>query len=365
MTVSNLAIVWAPNLLWATSLSPSDAHRTLILNQYTELTIIFISEADYLFNWSTDLEETSISKRPYHDNYFPSIITLKPIPRTSSLNSSSNLSFSYSDSMILLPTFTTTTTTNITLSNHRQYSIPCLTDTLSTTITTEQTPQLTPRSDDGCTSYSGSLSCTLAAGLPISSESISETNINYETGDELESNNKRDRTSFSSNSLGDTESNIGDELKESSNYNNGNLQLSNSTAKSETPRPIKRYCSTRRKAHKHTHSEVNSSSTRAIKASDYSPPLLNIGDNNNNNNNDTIPHKVIKKTSPKKENGRTEENSNTSSFKKNHLSDKKRLPSSPITKRTLKKRPGRMISSSKRTAGSLSTLPATSKRGVK
>jgi len=224
------------------------------------------------------------------------------------------------------------------------YSIPCLMGTLST----EATPQLSPRSeeddqeddDDLSTSScrSGSLSATIVAARGVTSESTSTT-VTYgsSTVNSLEST-QREGTS-SSMSLGETVD-IGEEAKE---VCKNDQPLIFSTVKCETPRPNLRYCSARRKVHVLSHSDVDSNSLKSY----CSPPLVSR-------------HRTLPKSSPnKRENLSTEDNNNNSSFKKN-LQDKKRLPASPITKRTLKKRPGRLLTSTRRTpavGGNLSTLP--------
>jgi hypothetical protein len=377
MTVRNLAIVWAPTLLGSTTtsstssistigISPSDIHRSVNLNLCTELTSIFIAEVDILFNWATtrlddndnnikgNNHNTSLLKDPSGPRLTLRTTTTATTKVTSRASSHHHppgcrLSSSYSRSMIQLPTFTHHlqhhhhhhTLGSVQNPSHL-YSIPCLMGTLSA----EPTPQLSPRSEDDdqedstSSCRSGSLSATIVAARGVTSESTSTT-VTYDTGsstvNSLEST-QREGTS-SSMSVGEAVD-IEEEVKE---VCKNDQPLTFSTVKCETPRPNLRYCSARRKVHVLSHSDVDSNTLKSY----CSPPLVNR-------------HRTLPKTSPnKREHLSTEDNNNNSSFKKN-LQDKKRLPTSPITKRTLKKRPGRLLTSNKRTLAGGANLPTLS-----
>jgi len=302
MTVSNLAIVWAPTLLGTTITICPDAQCSTILNLHTDLTSIFIAEADYLFNSSETLDTSSSRATAPLSTSRIRTTTHRTTPRTSQ-DSNLSTSSSYSQSMDLLPSFTSIHT----LGQKPQNSIPCLKVSLYTTETL--TPELTPRSY-GCPV--SEISEGIRTGLVAESETSGTVG-----NSQIETSSVNSGESFKEE--------MAEEMKENEGFNH--------TVKFETPRPNQRYCSTRRKNHIYSHSDVNNNlSLKGL----FSPPVLNLEVYNNN---PPIPNRVFMKTSPKKK------------------PEKKRLPSSPINKRTLKKRPGRMVNSSKRTPSNISAFP--------
>jgi len=332
MTVSNLAIVWAPNLLWSTSISPSDAKNTINFNQHAEsLTSLFIAESDYLFNLpDVDSYPTSSPLSPKQSH--SAAIT----PRNSNYNLASS---TYSQSVMVLPTFTQTPE-----SKHR-YSIPLMTDTVSMTepIANQVDPCWNDHTSNSLSSTiplpisTGSTSATVSEPVKANSVDSYECKKGGHTQTRITIKNiesfDRGRSSSSLSSAG-TMTDIAEEEKRED-INSSNEQIS------KTPRPFIRRCSSRRKSYNiktqgsvklpplptSPSIEINYPFNSPLFKTVYSPPLFARRDD-----------KVVQ-TCPNKRTGLTKSASlssirkekSSTPFKRN-VKDKKRLPTSPINK---------------------------------